>query len=557
MSPPLSPLSRSPLAWASSAVALALMLPIIFVVTSPLQADQGALAHIISTTLADLIGNSAALLVLVGIGVVALGTTTAWLTARYEWRGRTRLEWMLVLPLAMPSYVMAYAYTDLLQYAGPVQSWMRGTFGWASKSDYWFFEVRSLGGAATMLAFALYPYVYLLARVAFLERSKSLTDVARTFGYNKWQTFIRVSLPLARPAIIAGMALAMMETLADYGTVAYFGVNTFTTGIFNAWFSQGDRVAAAKLATLLLAFVAVLLFIERAARHRVRFADTRAAPIARTPLYGAKALAAGFACALPVVAGFALPVLLLLRLAVDDADVAAAATNAAGLLPLAWNSLSLALLTAAVAVALGLLLAFASRRSTSFVTRAATRAVGLGYAIPGTVIAVGVLTPVTLLDQQLADFASALLGREVGLLLTGGVAVLVYGYLIRFLAISLQTCEAGFANITPSIDQAARSLGASSGEVVRKVHLPLMRSSLITAGLLVFVDVMKELPATLVMRPFNFDTLAVRTYTLAKDERLAEASWAALAIVLVGLIPIVFASRAITAANQSQVRPAL
>jgi iron(III) transport system permease protein len=533
------------------------MLPIIFVVTSPLQADQGALAHIISTTLADLIGNSAALLVLVGIGVVALGTTTAWLTARYEWRGRTRLEWMLVLPLAMPSYVMAYAYTDLLQYAGPVQSWMRGTFGWASKSDYWFFEVRSLGGAATMLAFALYPYVYLLARVAFLERSKSLTDVARTFGYNKWQTFIRVSLPLARPAIIAGMALAMMETLADYGTVAYFGVNTFTTGIFNAWFSQGDRVAAAKLATLLLAFVAVLLFIERAARHRVRFADTRAAPIARTPLYGAKALAAGFACALPVVAGFALPVLLLLRLAVDDADVAAAATNAAGLLPLAWNSLSLALLTAAVAVALGLLLAFASRRSTSFVTRAATRAVGLGYAIPGTVIAVGVLTPVTLLDQQLADFASALLGREVGLLLTGGVAVLVYGYLIRFLAISLQTCEAGFANITPSIDQAARSLGASSGEVVRKVHLPLMRSSLITAGLLVFVDVMKELPATLVMRPFNFDTLAVRTYTLAKDERLAEASWAALAIVLVGLIPIVFASRAITAANQSQVRPAL
>jgi iron(III) transport system permease protein len=548
---------QSVLAWLSGAIALALLLPIVIVVSSVIQTDQGALAHIISTTLADLVTNSLGLVLLVGAGVAVIGTTTAWLTARYDWRGRTSLEWMLVLPLAMPSYVMAYAYTDLLQYAGPMQSWLREVFGWTAKSDYWFFEVRSLGGAAAMLAFALYPYVYLLARVAFLERSNSLIDVARTFGYSKWHSLIRVSLPLARPAIVGGMALAMMETLADYGTVAYFGVNTFTTGIFNAWFSQGDRVAAAKLATMLLGVIATLLVIERAARQRVRFADTKAAPATRTRLTGAQALAAWGSCALPVVAGFGLPVVLLVRLAIDDGDTIPLASRAWGLLPLVWNSLSLGLLTAAIAVALGLSLAYADRRAASAMTKFANRAVGLGYAIPGTVIAVGVLTPVTLLDQQLADFASLLMGREVGLILTGGVAVLIYAYLIRFLAISLQTCEAGFANITPSMDQAARSLGATNGEVIRYVHLPMMRTSLITAGLLVFVDVMKELPATLVMRPFNFDTLAVQTYTLAKDERLAEASWAALAIVVVGLIPVVLASRAITAANKTSLRPDL
>ncbi|MCA3024631.1 MAG: iron ABC transporter permease [Rhodocyclaceae bacterium] len=549
-----APTNRRGNFWFAVTLAVALLLPLASVLTSVFQADQGAWQHMRATTLADLLGNSILLLSLVGIGAASIGTGTAWLTARYNWWGRRTLEWMLVLPLAMPAYVMAYTYTDLLQYAGPVQSVLRETFGWTTKSDYWFFDIRTVGGAATMLTCALYPYVYLLARVAFLERSTSFIEVGRTFGYGRWSMLFRVTLPLARPAIVAGIALVMMETLADYGTVSYFGVNTFTTGIFNAWFAQGDRIAAAKLASMLLGFVAIVLFIESHARRRVRFADALSRPAQRTQLQGHAAVAAFAACSLPLVAGFLLPAMLLVRLAVGELTSAEGNTNDAfvtlfnpgDFAQLAWNSFSIAILTAAIAVVLGLLLAYANRRSPSMVIAVANRAVGLGYAIPGTVIAVGVLIPVTALDHRLADAIGTLLGRDVGLILTGGFAVLVYAYLIRFLAISLQTCEAGFAKITPSMDAAARSLGASDREVVRRVHMPLLRTSLITAGLMVFVDVMKELPATLVMRPFNFDTLAVRTYTLAKDERLAEASIAALAIVLVGLIPVVVASRAIT-----------
>jgi iron(III) transport system permease protein len=540
--------------WFAAAIAIALLLPLASVLTSVFQADQGAWQHIRSTTLADLVSNSVLLLTLVGIGAASIGTGAAWLTAKYNWHGRRTVEWMLVLPLAMPAYVMAYTYTDLLQYAGPVQSALRETFGWTAKSDYWFFDIRTLGGAATMLACALYPYVYLLARVAFLERSTSFIEVGRTFGYGRWSMLFRVTLPLARPAIVAGVALVMMETLADYGTVSYFGVNTFTTGIFNAWFAQGDRIAAAKLACMLLAFVAVVLLVESQARRRVRFADALSRPAQRTHLHGRAAWAALGACLLPITVGFLLPGLLLVRLAIGEfgaggdttSDAIASSFHLGDFVRLAWNSFSIATLTAAMAVVLGLLLAYANRRTPGITMTLATRAVGLGYAIPGTVIAVGVLIPITALDHRLADALSAMLGRDVGLLLTGGFAVLVYAYLIRFLAISMQTCEAGFAKITPSMDAAARSLGASDREVVRRVHMPLLRTSLITAALMVFVDVMKELPATLVMRPFNFDTLAVRTYTLAKDERLAEASIAALAIVLVGLIPVVIASRAIT-----------
>ena len=535
-------------------VAVALLLPLLAVFTSVFQPDGGAWAHIRSTTLADLIANSLWLLVLVGIAAAMLGTGSAWLTAKYDWRGRQTFEWLLVLPLAMPAYVMAYAYTDLLQYAGPLQTALRETFGWQQKSDYWFFEIRSIGGAAAVLACALYPYVYLLVRVALLERSTSLAEVGRSFGYSRLSMLFRVTLPLARPAIAAGVALVMMETLADYGTVSYFGINTFTTGIFSAWFAQGDRVAAGKLATILLVFVGMVLLLEGWARRRARFADDRSRPAKRTRIAGLAAAGAFVGCTIPVAVGFLLPLVLLARLALADAQTSAdgivAGLFATGkweiFLRLAWNSFSLATLTALIAVAVGLLLAYAKRRSPSLMMRFANRVVGLGYAIPGTVIAVGVLIPITLLDHRLADAVSAIVGRDVGLIFTGGIAVLIYAYLIRFLAISLQTCEAGFAKITPNMDYAARSLGASNREVVWRIHVPLLRSTLITAGLLVFVDVMKELPATLVMRPFNFDTLAVQTYMLAKDERLAEASAAALAIVLVGLIPVIFASRAIT-----------
>lgn len=529
-------------------LAALLLVPIATVALNLLSPSSSAWSHIVSTTLADLVTNSILLALFVAIGVAIIGTATAKLTARFEWFGRSTIEWLLVLPLAMPAYVMAYAYTDLLQYAGPVQTWLREVFGWQAKSDYWFFEIRSLGGAATMLMFVLYPYVYLLARVAFMEQSASLHDVGRSFGYSRVRLFFRVSLPLARPAIAAGVALALMETLADYGTVSYFGVNTFTTGIFSAWFAQGDRIAAAKLATLLMGFVMVLIALEVWARRRARFTDNRSTNVRRTPLHGWRAALALIVCVTPILIGFVLPVLLLLRLMLQGSgnDDAQSFFSLRDFLQLAWNSFSLAGLTAAAAVLISVTLAYTRRLYPSWPIRAANRSVSLGYAIPGTVIAVGVLVPVTLLDHALADGLTALLGRNVGLVITGGISVLIYAYLIRFLSISLQTVEAGFSKITPSMDDAARSLGATNREVITRVHAPLLRTSLITAGLMVFVDVMKELPATLVMRPFNFDTLAVRTYTLAKDERLAEASLPALAIVLVGLIPVIFASRAIT-----------
>ena len=540
----------------SALIAVALAIPILVVIASVLQPDSGVWAHIRETTLTLLIQDSLLLTGIVACGVILTGTTTAWLTTRYTWRGRAQLEWLLVLPLAMPAYVMAYAYTDLLQYAGPVQTVLRETFGWQAKTDYWFFDIRSLGGAAAMLTLALYPYVYLLARVAFLAQPASLDDAGRTFGYSRRYLFWRVSLPLARPAIAAGAALAMMETLADYGTVSYFGINTFTTGIFAAWFAQGDRVAAAKLATLLLFIVIALSLLEGWARRRARFAESAESArrtVPRLPLQGANAWMVMTICALPVLLGFIVPLVLLAWQIAREAETLLVFSRFGEFIHLAWNSFSLASLTALLAVGISLLLGYAKRQSTHWSIHASHRIVGLGYAVPGTVIAVGVLIPVIALDHQLADFVSAILGRETGLLLTGGITVLVYAYLIRFLAISLQTVDAGFARITPNMDDAARLLGARHRRIMLAVHAPLLRTSLITAGLLVFVDVMKELPATLVMRPFNFDTLAVRTYTFAKDERLAEASVAAFAIVLVGMIPVIIASRAITKSDANVV----
>lgn len=535
-------------------IAVILAIPILVVIASIFWPDGGAWAHMRQTTLPLLVQDSLLLAALVACGVVVIGTSTAWLTTRYTWRGRRALEWLLVLPLAMPAYVMAFAYTDWLQYAGPVQTLLRETFGWQAKSDYWFPDIRSLGGAAAMLTLALYPYVYLLARVAFLAQPASLEDAGRTFGYTRRQLFWRVSLPMARPAIAAGAALATMETLADYGTVSYFGINTFTTGIFAAWFAQGDRIAAAKLATLLLCIVLVVSMLEGWARRRARFADSTESSYRTMPRIALNGVAANVVmavCALPFLLGFLVPIGLLGWQVARESQSLLVFGRFTEFAALAWNSFSLAGLTALLAVAISLLLGYAKRRSAHWSIRASHRLVGLGYAVPGTVIAVGVLIPVIALDHQLADILSRLLGQETGLLLTGGISVLIYAYLIRFLAVSLQTVDAGFTRITPNMDDAARSLGMPHQRIMLVVHAPLLRTSLITAALLVFVDVMKELPATLVMRPFNFDTLAVRTYTFAKDERLAEAAIAAFTIVIVGMIPVIIASRAITKSDNT------
>ncbi|BDI07012.1 ABC transporter permease [Sphaerotilus microaerophilus] len=538
------------LSWVALLAAALVAAPLLSVASNVFSGGTGGTwAHLASTVLPDYIASTLWLCLGVGAGVAALGVGSAWLVTRHEFAGRATFEWLLVLPLAMPAYVIAYAYTDLLQFVGPVQSWLRATFGW-TRADYWFPDVRSLGGAVLMFTLVLYPYVYMLARTAFIERAGGMIEVGRSLGLSPWRAFLRLSLPMARPAIAGGVALALMETLADYGTVSYFAVQTFTTGIYRAWFSLGDRVAAAQLAMLLLAFVVAVLALERVSRGARRYHDTtlRQRGAQRLPLAGAKAALAQLACLAPLVAGFLLPGGVLLHMAITEGD----AQFGERFFTLARNSMLVAGLTALLAVALALLIGYAARVHPGAATRWAHRVVGLGYALPGSVIAVGVLIPVTQLDHLLAGLLFDLTGQRPGLLLTGSIAALVYACLVRYLTAAVQAVDEGLGRITPSMDHAARSLGLSAVQTLRRVHVPMLRGSALTAALLVFIDVMKELPATLVMRPFNFDTLATQTYTLASDERLAEASTSALAIVVVGLLPMVLLCRSIARGRSGQ-----
>ncbi len=524
---------------AAIAIAVAMVAPLAVVGANLFVPGGLAWAHLAATVLPDYALNSLLLVALVATGTTVVGVTCAWLVASFEFPGRRALEWALALPLAMPAYVIAYAYTDALQFAGPVQTALRAAFGWGA-GDYWFPEIRSLPGAAVMFVAVLYPYVYLLARVAFLEQSPSLAEAGRTLGLPAWRAFLRVNLPLARPAIAAGAALACMETLADFGTVSYFGVQTFTTGIFRAWLSMGEPVAAAKLSMILLGFVVVLLAAERLARRRARFHEShtsrRRLRVRLSPAASATALAA---CLAPLAVGFVIPAAILARLALQGGDEQFGPRFAA----LAANSLLVSSITAAIAVLLAVVMAYGARVSRSPVAATVNRLAALGYAVPGAVIAVGVLIPAAKLDNLVGDALGSLFGVSTGLVLTGSLVALIYAYLIRFLAVALQSVEAGLAGITPAMEDAARSLGLGPAQALARVHLPMMRSSLVTAALLVFVDVMKELPATFVMRPFNFDTLAVQAYNLAADERLSEAATASLAIVAVGLVPLVLAAR--------------
>jgi iron(III) transport system permease protein len=517
-------------------VAVLLTLPVASVVASFLGGASDLWSHLAATALPRYVGNTALLLAIVACGVISMGVIAAWLVTAYRFPGRGWLEWALLLPLAMPAYVMAYAYTDWLQFSGPVQSALRGITGWQAR-EYWFPEVRSLAGAAAMLSFALYPYVYLVARTAFHDLSRSAIEAGRLAGYGPLGAFLRVAVPLARPAIVAGATLALMETLADFGTVSYFGVEVFTTGIFKAWLSMGDAVAAAQLSTCLLGFVVVLLALERANRGRAAYHGIAKREVRAHPLRGAAAAAAFVACAAPVFFGFALPALILAKLALHET------LPAARLAALVANSFTIAGLTALLAVAIALVMTYAARLTGSRLVAGANRLAGLGYAVPGAVIAVGVLVPLGRFDNALAGWIEAAFGVKLGLLLTGSVAALVYAYLVRLLAVALQTTDAGLARITPNMEAAARSLGATPGTALARVHVPLLAPSLATAALLVFVDVLKELPATFALRPFNFDTLAIEAYNLAKDERLSEAALPSLAIVAAGLLPLIYVSK--------------
>ena len=500
--------------------------------------------HLARTVLTDYIVNSLLLMLGVAIGTLIGGVGCAWLASMCQFPGRGFFEWALLLPMALPAYIIAYTYTGLLDFAGPVQGAVRDMTGWGH-GDYWFPEIRSLGGAMLMLSLVLFPYVYLLTRAAFLNQSICVLDVSRTLGNGPWRTFIAVALPLARPAIVAGLSLALMETLADYGTVQYFGVSTFTTGIFRTWYGMDSAVAASQLSAILMVFVMTLIALERVSRKRGRFHHTsqRYQDIRRFRLSGWRAAAAFVFCFLAVFFGFLLPAGQLIwwsvRIAGDQIDV--------NFLRLVWNTIRLGAMAAGMAVVLALLLGYGQRLfARNPVVKAATDLAGMGYAVPGTVIAVGVMIPFAWIDNAVDAFMRQAVGVSTGLLLSGTLAALLFAYMVRFLAVSLQTVNAGLTQIRPSLDEAARSLGYSPAETVRHIHTPMLKGSLLTAFLMVFVDVLRELPATLILRPFNFNTLAVRAYEMASDERLAEAAPASLAIVLAGIVPVILLSRSIT-----------
>ena len=523
---------------------LAFMLPVLAVFASwiPGGGTDAASAQILremrSTVLPAYVWTTLRLCVTVAVGVILVGLSTAAAVTLFDFRGRKVFEWALLLPMAIPAYVVAYAYTDFLQFGGPFQTWVRAVFGLEGRV---FPEVRSEGGAALVFVFALYPYVYLLARTALGERASQLMEAARLLGAPMRRRILEVALPLARPAVAAGTALALMETLADFGVSSYFGIQTFTAGIYKAWLSMDNRIAAAQLATLLLAFVALLLFLEHRAEKRMRFSSTRGARAGSLDarplrLQGASQWMVWGVCGVPVLVGFVLPVGFMLRPLMADWSVLSWGQF------LGWtlNSLRLGALSAALAVGLALLLAFNLRRRPDWATRWAAQLVSLGYAVPGAVIVVGLLLPVGWL-QSVAPQSG------VGYFMTATSVGLVWAYLVRFCAVALQSVQSGYARIPVSFDDSARMLGTGDMALLRRVHWPLLKRSAAAATLLVFVDVMKELPATLVLRPFNSDTLAVVAYQLARDERLGEAALPSLALVLVGLIPVVLLSRTLRA----------
>ncbi|NEQ41298.1 MAG: iron ABC transporter permease [Okeania sp. SIO3I5] len=537
-------------AWTIFVVAIASLIstPVIFVLSS-IFSDTGEIwSHLASTVLPRYLLNSFVLMLGVGCGVSVIGVGAAWLVTMCRFPGSRLFEWAMLLPLAAPAYILAYTYTELLEFYGPIQTWLREIFAWTSVNDYWFPEIRSIGGAIALLTLTLYPYVYLLTRVAFLEQSTCTLEASRSLGANPWRSFFTVALPLARPAIIAGLALALMETLNDFGTVQYFGVDTFTTGIYRTWFGMGERLAAAQLAAVLLLFILWLILLELWSRRQAKYYQTSSQyqRLQQFHLGGMQKFGAFIACLLPVFLGFLLPAGLLLEMTIAE--------SGASFRGKFWNyashSLTLAGITAVLAVAIALIMAYGVRLNRNLGMRLSTRIAAMGYAVPGSVIAVGILIPIGTVDNAIDSFMRSTFDISTGLLFSGTITALVFAYLVRFMAVAFGAVESSLVKIQPSLDDASRSLGYNPTKTLIKVHVPMMWGGLLTGAMLTFVDVMKELPATMVIRPFNFDTLAIRVYNLAADERLTEAAGPALAIVLVGIIPVIILSLKIAKSRQ-------
>ncbi len=497
------------------------------------------LSHLWHTVVPEYLRHSLALLLGVAFGVMVIGVSTAWLTTACRFPGQKFLSWALLLPLAMPAYITAYTYTGLLDFSGPVQSTLRSLTGWGY-GDYWFPSIRSLGGAITVLSLVLFPYVYLIARATFLQQSATTIEAGRSLGLSPWQCFWRLAMPLARPAIVTGTTLALMETLADYGTVQYFGVTTFTTGIFRTWYGLGDLNGALQLAGLLLIAVLMLMLLEQWSRRAARYDQRQQRTAEPFQLRGWRAAAAAVACWAPLLFGFLLPASQLLGWSVQRWEI----WTSSDFWQLTANSFLLACAASLLVMLIALWLAYGRRQVSTPVVRTSVTLAGLGYAMPGLVIAVGLLLMLTSIDHLLINLSQRWFDYNPGLLLSGTLFALLFAYSVRFLSVALQTISAGLAEIRPSMDEAARIQGYSPLQVLRRIHAPLLRPSILTALLLVGVDVLKELPATLVLRPFDFNTLAVRAYEMAGDERLADAGPPALMMVLVGLIPVILLSRA-------------
>lgn len=524
-----------------SIVAALVLAPIATLVVLAMRPAGDIWPHLWSTVLPRSVATTALLMLGVGAMTSFIGVGTAWLVTMCRFPGRRLFDWALLIPLAVPTYIVAYAYVDILDYTGPVQSALRALFGFTTSRDYWFPEVRSLGGAIIVMGLVLYPYVYLTARATFLMQSSCILDVSRTLGCGPLRLFFRVALPLARPAIAVGVSLALMECLNDIGAVEFFGVQTLTFSVYDTWLNRGSLPGAAQMACAMLLVVFALLWAERYARRNQRFhlTTSRYRPLPGYRLKTPMATLAVISCTLPILLGFVLPALLL----ADFASRRLEQLVAPAFLSATFNSLTLAFIAAVATVGVGVMLAYAQRVRPTPLLQGAARLASIGYAVPGTILAVGILIPLAAFDNFVDGLSRQFLGIATGLLLTGSGAALVYAYVARFLAVSYGSIESGFGKISPHLDMVSRTLGRSALKTLVQVDLPIIKPVLLSAALLVFVDCMKELPATILLRPFNFETLSTTVYIAASHEVFEDAALPALAIVLVGLIPVILLAR--------------
>ncbi|WP_413486133.1 ABC transporter permease [Shewanella baltica] len=528
---------------AGYAVATILVLPLVALILQALQPDEAVFGHLMATVLPTYIINSLLLIFWVSLGALLLALPCAWLMARCEFVGRRYLQWALLLPLAMPGYIVAYVYTDLLDYAGPVQRSLRSIFGWGSPQDYFFPDIRTLGGAACMLSLVLFPYIYLLARTAFMEQSLSLAHASRIMGCSPWQSFWRLSLPMARPALAVGVALVAMETAADFATVNYFAVPTLTTAVYDTWLGYGNLTAAAKLSAIILLVVFSLIGFERFARRKQQLFQKQSR-IQASDLYrlstAQTAVALSF-CATLLLLAFLLPFGILLSYAIGYFEQ----SWDESFWQLSLNSLSLALITSFICCLIALLLMFVRRISPRPSDALPSRLASTGYALPGTVLAIGVLVPLTMLDFAINDLADLLGLKGPGLILTGSVVALIFAFCVRFVAIAIGSVESSYKRISPSLDMVSLTMGQGPRQLLQKVHLPLLGKGLFAGALLVFIESMKELPAALLLRPIGFENLATYVFQFVSDEKLEHGALAAIVIVLVGLVPLIYLNRSL------------